>query len=238
MASSKWKSLSLRTIRLKWLQIIAWILTKITWDLSNNPSEIDKWRNNNCCKGKIFYCNWEKTSLGWKRSLLMAILNAMLSGDFGQLIRKDMSTPRWRRNWLCSKRRLRRDLRIEMYLKPLNFQGWAALSISNYKISTISRSSKRIKQYKETKFTRCKGNKKWASSYNSSRKEETKVNLSPPRLQACRTRSQRLRLGTLRASFKCWAPQKSTSPFSHCMKFKMTTTRISTSLICRKTFKN
>lgn len=74
--------------------------------------EMNKNRSNNWCKDKISWINWEKTYLDMRKRHLKAILYVMHSGDFGQLIMKDISTQKWKMSLSYSRKRLNKDLRI------------------------------------------------------------------------------------------------------------------------------
>ena len=86
---TRWSNNNLTTV---------WMFIRITSDHNNNHSGTGKWRSNSWCKGKIFLYSWEKTYLGLRRKPPKATSNAMLSGDFGQLIKNGISIQKWRKN--------------------------------------------------------------------------------------------------------------------------------------------
>ena len=112
-----------------------WTNIKPTWN--TNLQGMNKNKSNNLCRDKIYSTNWERIYLELKRRPLMVTLCVMLSGDFGQLIMKDMLIPKWKMNWLFSRRKSSKDLKVEIYLNPLQCLELVAPSILNYIKSTI-----------------------------------------------------------------------------------------------------
>ena len=66
------------------------------------------------------------------------VMHAMHSGDFGPLMRRDISTQKWRTNLWFSKRKLRRDLKLENVPKITKCPDLALLYIKNCLKSTTS----------------------------------------------------------------------------------------------------
>lgn len=112
-----------------------WTKAKLIW--SSNWPVMSKSKNNNWCRGKIYSINWGKTYLDMKRRLLKVISFAMPSGDFGPPTTNDISIQKWRTNWLFSRRKSSKDLKIATSPRPSPCPELAHNSIKSFTRSTM-----------------------------------------------------------------------------------------------------
>ena len=126
--NSCWK-ITQEKLKLKW-RVRQWTNTKRVWN--NSWQGMNRSKNNNWCRDKIFSISWGKIYSVMKTGLSMVILFAMHFGAFGPLIMKDMSMQKWKTSWLYLRKRLNKDLNPEISPKALQCQDLGQVSIQNW----------------------------------------------------------------------------------------------------------